>query len=151
MLCAPYLLHVDARSAFENLIAHQSLLIVRPGWKAIPAQQHDCLFPHTSAHLGHLPLVYPLTSSFQHLSRSLGAIRQCQSNNLIVSWEFNLYPAPISLPMICQCNMTLTFSKMTRGPLTPPMVLYRILGVMLYDDDSRGSPMFAEMVCRRQR
>jgi hypothetical protein len=25
----------------------------------------------------------------------------------------------------------------------PPMVLYRILGVMLYDDDSRGSPMIA--------
>lgn len=34
---------------------------------------------------------------------------------------------------------------MTKGPLTPPIVLYRILGVTLYDDDSRGSPMTASL------
>jgi hypothetical protein len=39
----------------------------------------------------------------------------------------------------------LTFSKITRGPLTPPMVLYLILGVTLYDDDSLGSPMVADV------
>ena len=32
---------------------------------------------------------------------------------------------------------------MTKGPLIPPMVLYRILGVTLNDDDSLGSPMMA--------
>ena len=30
---------------------------------------------------------------------------------------------------------------MTKGPLTPPIVLYRIRGVTLYEDGSRGSPM----------
>ena len=35
---------------------------------------------------------------------------------------------------------------MTKGPLTPPIVLYLILGVTLYDDDSRGSPMIAAVL-----
>lgn len=39
----------------------------------------------------------------------------------------------------------LTFSRITRGPLTPPMVLYRIRGVTLNDDDSLGSPMIAAL------
>ena len=34
-----------------------------------------------------------------------------------------------------------TFSRITSGPLTPPTVLYRILGMTEYDDDSRGSDM----------
>lgn len=32
---------------------------------------------------------------------------------------------------------------MTKGPLTPPMVLYLIRGVTLNDDDSRGSVVMA--------
>ena len=101
--------------------------------------------PHTSAHFIHLPLIYVLTSSFKHLSRSLGAIRQSQRNNLIVSWEFDLCTAPIRCLFVCGWHTMLTFSKMTKGPLTPPMVLYRILGVTRYDDDSRGSPMIASL------
>jgi hypothetical protein len=32
---------------------------------------------------------------------------------------------------------------MTKGPFTPAIVLYRILGITLYDEDSRGSAMVA--------
>ena len=47
------------------------------------------------------------------------------------------------LPPRSQLGVRHTLSRITSGPLTPPMVLYLILGVMLYDDDSRGSDMVA--------
>jgi hypothetical protein len=83
------------------------------------------------------------TSSFQHLTGPLCAIGQSQTNNLIVSREFDLEPRKHN-PTVVLVFIRLTFSKMTKGPLIPPMVLYLILGVTLYDDDSLGSPMVAD-------
>lgn len=78
------------------------------------------------------------TSCFKDLTRSLAAIGQRQGHDLVESREFDLCflvsaHAPSYLLLI---SRRLTLSKMTRGPLTPPMVLYRMRGVT---DIMRGS------------
>lgn len=91
-----------------------------------------------------------LTSSFQHLPSSLGAIRQCQIDDLVVSGIFDLSLVR-SQALILSGRRDLTFSRTTSGPLTPPTVLYLIRGVTEYDDDSRGSAMVGSSAAPRQR
>lgn len=78
-----------------------------------------------------------LTSSFEDLSRALGAIGQRKRDNLIEAGEFDLSTKCVSL---CRAALELiwlrTLSRMTRGPLMPPMVLYRTRG---WTDIMRGS------------
>jgi hypothetical protein len=140
---APYLLHIDARGAFENLIANQPLSCLTRPRKLYLHNSTVSYCPDISVQFASPPLPYQHTSGLQDLTGSLRAIRQRQGNNLIVSWEFNLFDHSISSFLPIPHLRIRTFSKMTKGPLTPPMVLYRILGVTLYDDDSRGSPMTA--------
>jgi hypothetical protein len=78
-----------------------------------------------------------LTSSFQHLARALGAVRQRQGHNLVVPGELDLSTATISFRDFGSCDTRLrTLSRTTNGPLMPPMVLYRIRG---WTDIMRGS------------
>lgn len=80
-----------------------------------------------------------LTSSFEDLTRALRAIRQRQGHNLVVPGEFDLSTNCVSFACFCSAPTTLrTLSRMTNGPLTPPIVLYRILGVT---EIMRGSMM----------
>ena len=69
------------------------------------------------------------TFGFQHLSRSLRSVGKCQGNNLIKPWEFDLEVIKISILQLEESFIWRhTLSSMTRGPFTPPIVLYRILG-----------------------
>ena len=80
---------------------------------------------------------WELTSSFQDLTRALGAIRQRQGDNLVVSGEFDLCAIGVSFSSRSpSSSRPRTLSRMTSGPFTPPMVLYRIRG---WTDIMRGS------------
>jgi hypothetical protein len=96
--CMSYLLNINARRAFEHLIAISLCLAQPTSSRTLPAQQPD--------HLSVLVSMYsidslwrPLTSRLQNLSRPLGAIRQRQSNNLIVPREFDLSTDQHTLPI----------------------------------------------------
>lgn len=84
----------------------------------------------------------PHTSRLQHLPTALRAIGQRQRHNLIEPREFDLEATLVlsKLPFLTltiSCpQTTLTFSRMTKGPLTPPIVLYRMRGCT---DIMRGS------------
>jgi hypothetical protein len=78
-----------------------------------------------------------LTSSFQNLTRALGAIGQRQRHDFVVSGELDLSTIHISLRDIDFDHLRQrTLSRTTNGPLMPPMVLYLILG---WTDIMRGS------------
>jgi hypothetical protein len=140
---APYLLHINTSSAFENLAARQSLSHTHSIRGAIPAPQHGFLSPaqvSTIPHICHWHNIHsPLASSTcPDLSVPSGSVKVT-----ISLYRGNLTcvrSSSVTLPLTYQ-KITLTLSKITKGPLTPPIVLYRILGVTLNDDDSRGSPM----------
>lgn len=70
-----------------------------------------------------------LTPSFQHLTGSYGAIGKCEGDDLVVSRIFDLCDVLASARWSGKYPDALTFSRMTSGPLTPPTVLYLILGV----------------------
>lgn len=106
--------------------------------------------PWRSARWRAVDMAATLTSGLEDLARPLRPVGERQGDNLIVPREFNLRVAasatahanPTGQKPRCPGG-TRTFSRMTRGPLTPPTVLYRILGTIEYDDESRGSPMAA--------
>lgn len=114
----------------------------------VPGRQLDRLANHISifrAITSETPAA-TLTSSFQNLTRALSAIGKSECHDLIVSREFDLFccqPAS-SKPVRFGRWRPRTLSRMTRGPLTPPTVLYRILGMTEYDEDSRGSAMMGD-------
>lgn len=68
------------------------------------------------------------TSCLQHLTGSLGAIGKSQADDLVVSREFDLSTTRQFIPT--RSAYPLTASQMTRGPLTPPIVLYFSLGLI---------------------
>jgi len=123
---AAHLLDIDTGSAFEDL-RNVRASPLEQGLSRLPGRRRDSL-----AILGQpcitLSSFAVCTSSFQHLSSPLRAIRQRKRHNLIVSWEFDLTEAPVSFTALpFTTRSSLTFSRMTNGPFTPPMVLYRIL------------------------
>lgn len=106
------------------------------------------------------------TSSFKDLTRSLWPIRKRQRHDLVISGKFDLYKSlsASALRIIfclgrrfivddseyCRKCHSHTLSKITSGPLTPPIVLYRIRGLM---EVMRGSTiasgaMAARSLCR---
>jgi hypothetical protein len=73
------------------------------------------------------------------LTRALGAIGERQGHDLVVSGEFDLVTKYVSLGRVSpELVVQRTLSRITNGPLTPPIVLYRIRGVT---DIMRGSTM----------
>jgi hypothetical protein len=101
----------------------------------VPGQQRDFLIAMSA--FSSLPRLVSLTSSFQNLTRALGAIRQRQGHDLVVPGELDLSTILISFRDIGSCYLRRrTLSRTTNGPLMPPMVLYLILG---WTDIMRGS------------
>jgi hypothetical protein len=96
--CMPYLLNINARRAFEHLVAISFCLPQPTSSRTLPAQQPDHLSVLVSMYSID-SLLRPLTSRLQNLSRPLGAIRQRQSHNLIVPREFDLSPDQHTLPI----------------------------------------------------
>jgi len=70
-----------------------------------------------------------LTSCLQNLTRALSAIGECQRHDFVEPWEFDLWQSRQLESGKQFFHMRRTLSKITRGPLIPPMVLYLILGV----------------------
>jgi hypothetical protein len=129
MSCISYLLHIDARCAFEHLIS----VSANPGILArdiIPAPPHDFLSRQlistsqvNAIDIYHSPLA---SSTCPDLSVPSGSVR------LTISlYRGNLTYPPLTPLLPNPAHLRLTFSTMTKGPLMPPMVLYRILGVTL--------------------
>jgi hypothetical protein len=84
-----YLFHIDACCTLEHLRHSQNCELVAISGAALTWT--TALFPNTRiSKCDHAKVLNCLTSSFQDLSRALGAIRQCQRHDLVVPGEFDL-------------------------------------------------------------
>lgn len=90
-------------------------------------------------------VLWRLTSRLEDLASAFGAIRQRQGYDLIVAGKFDLPSARISLRHTLQTlPQPRTLSRMTNGPLMPPMVLYRSRGVTEIMRGSKTSGMVGD-------
>lgn len=103
----------------------------------IPVRSLDCLWSSQLAVRRRWTLISQ-TSSFEHLPRSFRAVGQGERYDLIVSREFDLHAKLVSAgrPAVGHRQGRRTLSRMTNGPLTPPIVLYVMRG---FTEAIRGS------------
>jgi hypothetical protein len=84
-----HFLHIDACCTLEHLRHSQNCALIETSDAALTWT--TALFPDTRiSKCDHVKVLYCLTSSFQDLSRALGAIGQCEGHNLVVPGEFDL-------------------------------------------------------------